>query len=69
MEGFKKVFCSSKFPVTFESHRQTEHEPSKLLASPALRQTSHHSVMLESYAFLPSSGAEEVFAVLDVPVV
>jgi hypothetical protein len=53
----------------FESHRQSGHEPSKLLASPALQQTSHHSVMLGSYAFLPSSGAEEVFAVLDILVV
>ena len=26
------------------------------------------SVMLGSYAFLPSSGVEEVFAMLDVPV-
>jgi len=36
-----------------------------MLASPALQQTSHRSVMLGSYAFLPSSGVEEVFVVID----
>jgi hypothetical protein len=39
-----------------------------MLASPALQQTSHCSVMLGSYAFLPSSGIEEVFFVLDIAV-
>jgi len=40
-----------------------------MLASPALEQTSHRSVMLGSYTSLPSSGVEEVFVVLDVAVV
>jgi len=40
-----------------------------MLASPALQQTSHRSVMLGSCASLPSSGVEEVFFVLDTAVV
>lgn len=53
----------------FEICWQSGQAPSTMLASPALQQTSHRSVMLGSYASLPSSGVEEVLVVLDAAVV